>query len=137
MPFLRSKDKQTNEPRPDETCCQLRYGRRLLFTDNAAIQGKKLLSYWLNHKSNPVLPRHPGTLNDSRCSSPSTEAGVLIANHLATARPLPKEVRTITGGRQHMSNHFLYTQGRRVPASLSGSNSSVYLRCIPGESLIG
>ncbi|GBM28520.1 hypothetical protein AVEN_70122-1 [Araneus ventricosus] len=28
----------------------------------------------------------------------STEAGVLVANHLATARPLPKKVRTITGG---------------------------------------
>ncbi|GBL72463.1 hypothetical protein AVEN_115380-1 [Araneus ventricosus] len=28
----------------------------------------------------------------------STEAGVLVANHLATARPLQKEVRTITGG---------------------------------------
>ncbi|GBM00326.1 hypothetical protein AVEN_32665-1 [Araneus ventricosus] len=27
----------------------------------------------------------------------STEAGALVANHLATARPLPKEVRTITG----------------------------------------
>ncbi|GBO04797.1 hypothetical protein AVEN_103896-1 [Araneus ventricosus] len=29
--------------------------------------------------------------------APSTEAGVIVGNHLATARPLPKEVRTITG----------------------------------------
>ncbi|GBL96231.1 hypothetical protein AVEN_182571-1, partial [Araneus ventricosus] len=28
----------------------------------------------------------------------STETGVLVANHLAMARPLQKEVRTITGG---------------------------------------
>ncbi|GBN06907.1 hypothetical protein AVEN_16854-1 [Araneus ventricosus] len=34
----------------------------------------------------------------ARCNSSSTEAGVLVANHLATARPLPKEVRTIRGG---------------------------------------
>ncbi|GBN01326.1 hypothetical protein AVEN_24144-1 [Araneus ventricosus] len=30
--------------------------------------------------------------------APSTEAGVLVANHLALARQLPKEVRTTTGG---------------------------------------
>ncbi|GBM87072.1 hypothetical protein AVEN_16150-1 [Araneus ventricosus] len=28
----------------------------------------------------------------------STEAGVQVANHLATAQPLPKEVHAITGG---------------------------------------
>ncbi|GBM07977.1 hypothetical protein AVEN_232409-1 [Araneus ventricosus] len=28
----------------------------------------------------------------------SIEAGVLVVNNLATARPLPEEVRTITGG---------------------------------------
>ncbi|GBN76094.1 hypothetical protein AVEN_86653-1 [Araneus ventricosus] len=28
----------------------------------------------------------------------STEVGILVANHPATARPLPKEVRTVTGG---------------------------------------
>ncbi|GBL73690.1 hypothetical protein AVEN_230684-1 [Araneus ventricosus] len=28
----------------------------------------------------------------------STEAGVLVSSHLSTGRPLPKEVRTITGG---------------------------------------
>ncbi|GBM92562.1 hypothetical protein AVEN_222834-1 [Araneus ventricosus] len=31
-------------------------------------------------------------LNDSCCYSSSTEAGVLIAYHQATAQPLPKEV---------------------------------------------
>ncbi|GBM23880.1 hypothetical protein AVEN_208513-1 [Araneus ventricosus] len=46
--------------------------------------------------STPALPKHPDHLNDSRCNISSTEAGV--ANHLATARLLPKEVRTITGG---------------------------------------
>ncbi|GBM99578.1 hypothetical protein AVEN_64399-1 [Araneus ventricosus] len=48
--------------------------------------------------STPVLPKHPGHLNDSRCNSWSTEAGVLIAYQQATARPLLMEVRTITGG---------------------------------------
>ncbi|GBM89609.1 hypothetical protein AVEN_133162-1 [Araneus ventricosus] len=48
---------------------------------------------YVTTKRNPVLRRHPGTLNNSRCNSSSTEAGVLVANHLATARPLPKEVR--------------------------------------------
>ncbi|GBM50848.1 hypothetical protein AVEN_140949-1 [Araneus ventricosus] len=33
-----------------------------------------------------------------RYGSSSTEAGVLIAHHRATARPLPKEERTINGG---------------------------------------
>ncbi|GBM49844.1 hypothetical protein AVEN_191245-2 [Araneus ventricosus] len=37
-------------------------------------------------------------LNDSRFNSSSTEAGVPVAHHRATARPLPKKVRTITGG---------------------------------------
>ncbi|GBM98709.1 hypothetical protein AVEN_117117-1 [Araneus ventricosus] len=27
----------------------------------------------------PALPKHPGSLNDSRCNSSSTEAGVLMA----------------------------------------------------------
>ncbi|GBM31424.1 hypothetical protein AVEN_98518-1 [Araneus ventricosus] len=49
--------------------------------------------------STRALPKHPGHLNDSSCNSSSTEAGVLIAYHQATAQPLPKEVRTITGGR--------------------------------------
>ncbi|GBM67870.1 hypothetical protein AVEN_71198-1 [Araneus ventricosus] len=48
--------------------------------------------------STPSLPKHPGHLNDSRCNSSSTETGVLITYHQATARALPKEVRTITGG---------------------------------------
>ncbi|GBM63490.1 hypothetical protein AVEN_205838-1 [Araneus ventricosus] len=44
-----------------------------------------------------ALPKHHGQLNDSRCNSSITEAGVLIAYHQATARPLPNDVRTITG----------------------------------------
>ncbi|GBN47974.1 hypothetical protein AVEN_240496-1, partial [Araneus ventricosus] len=38
-------------------------------------------------------------LNDSRCNSSSTEDGVLVAHHWVTARPLPKEVPTIIGGK--------------------------------------
>ncbi|GBO20458.1 hypothetical protein AVEN_178612-1 [Araneus ventricosus] len=45
-----------------------------------------ILSEELGHTS---MPRHPGHLNDSRCNSSSTEARVLVVNHLATARPLP------------------------------------------------
>ncbi|GBN15752.1 hypothetical protein AVEN_139067-1 [Araneus ventricosus] len=44
------------------------------------------------------MPKHPGHLNDSRYNSSSIETGVLVANHLAMAGPLPKEVRAITGG---------------------------------------
>ncbi|GBM59947.1 hypothetical protein AVEN_4013-1 [Araneus ventricosus] len=42
----------------------------------------------------PCYPRPaeaPEVLNDSRCNSSSNEAGVLVAHHLATARPLRKE----------------------------------------------
>ncbi|GBL89390.1 hypothetical protein AVEN_225903-1 [Araneus ventricosus] len=42
----------------------------------------------------------PGLVNDSRCDNSSTEAGVLIAYHHATARSLPKEELTIIGGSQ-------------------------------------
>ncbi|GBO03809.1 hypothetical protein AVEN_249432-1 [Araneus ventricosus] len=52
----------------------------------------------------------------------STEAGVLVANPLATARPLRKEVRRIIGGGTQ-APPILYPQGRRVPAYLSGSYS--------------
>ncbi|GBM16692.1 hypothetical protein AVEN_91112-1 [Araneus ventricosus] len=44
-----------------------------------------------------------GHLNDSHCNSSSIEAGVLIAYHQAAVRPIPKEVRTITGGGTHSS----------------------------------
>ncbi|GBN20103.1 hypothetical protein AVEN_30966-1 [Araneus ventricosus] len=70
------------------------------------------------------LPKYPGKLNDSTAIASSTEAGVLVANHLATARPLPKEVRTIIGG-GIQAPPLLYPQVRRVPAYLCGSNSSV------------
>ncbi|GBL78491.1 hypothetical protein AVEN_42975-1 [Araneus ventricosus] len=73
----------------------------------------------------PALLRHPGHLNDSFCNSSSTEAGVLIAYHQNTARPIPKEVRIITGrGIQRPS--ITIPQGKRVPAYLSGGHSSVY-----------
>ncbi|GBM23349.1 hypothetical protein AVEN_97755-1 [Araneus ventricosus] len=45
--------------------------------------------YPFNRK--PCYPR--------RYDSSSTEAGLLVANHLATARTLPKEIRTIRGVR--------------------------------------
>ncbi|GBM42188.1 hypothetical protein AVEN_261163-1 [Araneus ventricosus] len=48
-------------------------------------------------------------LNDSgRYDSSSAEAGVLVGNHLATARSLPKEESTITGGRVTQLPTLLY-----------------------------
>ncbi|GBL90485.1 hypothetical protein AVEN_22675-1, partial [Araneus ventricosus] len=52
----------------------------------------------------------------------STEAGVLVSNHLATALPLQKEVRTITGGDTQVPP-LLYPQGKLLPAYLSSSKS--------------
>ncbi|GBO19373.1 hypothetical protein AVEN_18506-1 [Araneus ventricosus] len=52
----------------------------------------------------------------------STEAGVLVANHLATARPLTKQARTITSGGTQ-APLLVYPQRRRVTAYLSDSNS--------------
>ncbi|GBO39891.1 hypothetical protein AVEN_29460-1 [Araneus ventricosus] len=70
-------------------------------------------------------------LNDSgRYDSSSTKAGVLVAHHRATARPLPKEVRTITGGGTR-SPPLLCPRGRRLPACLSGSNSYPCTRGVP------
>ncbi|GBO00547.1 hypothetical protein AVEN_210134-1 [Araneus ventricosus] len=52
----------------------------------------------------------------------STESKLLVANHLAMARSLPKEARTITGeGTQ--ATPLLHPQGKRLPAYLSSSNS--------------
>ncbi|GBM98559.1 hypothetical protein AVEN_186096-1 [Araneus ventricosus] len=65
------------------------HGRLRVFTDTT--QSRKPMS-------TPAPPKHPDHLNDSRCNSSSTEAGVLLDYHQTTARPLPKEVRTITGG---------------------------------------
>ncbi|GBN12304.1 hypothetical protein AVEN_54866-1 [Araneus ventricosus] len=84
-----------------------------------------LMKGTMKHRFTPALPKHPGHLNDRRCNISSTEAGVLTAYHQATARPLPKEVRTITGGEFQSS----YPQGKRVPVYLSGSNFFVYSRC--------
>ncbi|GBM00051.1 hypothetical protein AVEN_214121-1 [Araneus ventricosus] len=47
--------------------------------------------------ANGVMSRHRMSYRVAAIAS-STEAGVLVANHMATARPLTKEVRTITGG---------------------------------------
>ncbi|GBN15442.1 hypothetical protein AVEN_161869-1 [Araneus ventricosus] len=54
----------------------------------------------------------PLTLNDSHCSSSSTEAGALVAYHQATARPLPKVVRTLTGGSSEIE-YNLFSKGQR------------------------
>ncbi|GBM23439.1 hypothetical protein AVEN_181562-1 [Araneus ventricosus] len=49
-------------------------------------------------RSTLALLKHLGHLNDRRCNISSAEARVLVAHQRATARLLPKEVRTITGG---------------------------------------
>ncbi|GBN82683.1 hypothetical protein AVEN_74686-1 [Araneus ventricosus] len=71
-----------------------------------------------------------GALNDCRCNSSSTKAGVLIAHHQATARPLPKELRTITGGGSQ-SPSIIVPSGWRESAYLYDSLSSVNSRCPP------
>ncbi|GBL94416.1 hypothetical protein AVEN_7382-1 [Araneus ventricosus] len=63
-----------------------------------------------------------GNLNDSSCNSSSTEVGVLVAKHLATARPFPKEVCTITGGGSQRPA-ITIPQGKRVPSYLTGGHS--------------
>ncbi|GBN24230.1 hypothetical protein AVEN_102235-1 [Araneus ventricosus] len=60
----------------------------------------------------------------------NTEAGVLVANHLATARPLLKEVHTITGGGTQ-APPLLYPHGKRFPVYLSGSKSYPCTRGAP------
>ncbi|GBM59164.1 hypothetical protein AVEN_18053-1 [Araneus ventricosus] len=67
-----------------------------------------------NRNRKPCYPRPVlafGALNDSRCNSSSTEAGVLVANRLDTARPIPKEVRTVFGGRVEMHKFVLGLPG--------------------------
>ncbi|GBL83527.1 hypothetical protein AVEN_196372-1 [Araneus ventricosus] len=54
----------------------------------------------------PVSPSPTGNLNDSRFNSSSAEGRHLVTNHLATARPLPKKVRIITGGETHLLVHM-------------------------------
>ncbi|GBM38495.1 hypothetical protein AVEN_24588-1 [Araneus ventricosus] len=57
-----------------------------------------------------TLLKLQGHLNDSSCNSSNTEFGVLIPYHQATARTLPKELRTVTdGGTQ--SSPLLYPKG--------------------------
>ncbi|GBO16829.1 hypothetical protein AVEN_208488-1 [Araneus ventricosus] len=74
---------------------------------------------WITRNLDPLPCRIIlGQLNGSRCNSSSTEAGVLIAYHQATARPLPKEVRTITGGGTR-APPLLFLQGKRMPAYLA------------------
>ncbi|GBN04528.1 hypothetical protein AVEN_135899-1 [Araneus ventricosus] len=72
-----------------------------------------------------------GPLNDSRCNISSTEAGVLIASHLATALPLPKEVRTITGGVSR-TLLLLYPRGSECPLTYPAATHPC-TRGAPGE----
>ncbi|GBM85985.1 hypothetical protein AVEN_186662-1 [Araneus ventricosus] len=69
-------------------------------------------------------------LSGSHCNSSSTEAGVLVAHHRATARPLPKVVRTITDGRLG-GPPLLNPEGKREPAYLYDCLSSVNSRFPP------
>ncbi|GBO11700.1 hypothetical protein AVEN_194023-1 [Araneus ventricosus] len=46
--------------------------------------------------------------------SSSAKAGGVVANHLATARILPKEARTITGGRAANRHHWTIRGGENL-----------------------
>ncbi|GBO17612.1 hypothetical protein AVEN_36248-1 [Araneus ventricosus] len=98
-------------------------------------QAGKTLLPWLKDELLRTKSPRPAVacriLNDScRYDSSSTEAGVLVAHHRATARPLPKEVRTITGGGTRSPIVTMPT-GRRVPSYISGSNSYPCIRGVP------
>ncbi|GBM59776.1 hypothetical protein AVEN_6652-1 [Araneus ventricosus] len=54
-----------------------------------------------------------GALNDSCCNSSNAEAGVLMVYHQVTARPFPKEVRTMEGG--NTTFPFLYPTRSECP----------------------
>ncbi|GBL72912.1 hypothetical protein AVEN_128100-1 [Araneus ventricosus] len=60
-----------------------------------------------------------------------TEAGVLVAHHRATARPLPKEVRTITGGGTQSPTITMLTGETSSCLLLRQQLISVYSWCPP------
>ncbi|GBM71036.1 hypothetical protein AVEN_272382-1 [Araneus ventricosus] len=74
---------------------------------------EKFMNNLKTESSSPGLASE--ILNDrGRYDSSSTETGVLVAHNRATARPLPKEVRTITGGGiQSPHNHFCAHRGSK------------------------
>ncbi|GBM41416.1 hypothetical protein AVEN_62706-1 [Araneus ventricosus] len=59
----------------------------------------------------------------------STEAGVLVDNHLAMARPLPKEERTITCGRAQSPTTTIPTGEASSCLLIQKRLISVYLQC--------
>ncbi|GBM85873.1 hypothetical protein AVEN_89746-1 [Araneus ventricosus] len=78
----------TRPPRPPNSSDYLGYAFSVLFQIK---HNRK--------RDTPVLPKHPGSQNDSSCNNSSTEAGVLISDHYAMARPLPKDiVLSLVGG---------------------------------------
>ncbi|GBL98228.1 hypothetical protein AVEN_174041-1 [Araneus ventricosus] len=73
----------------------------------------------------PVLPKHPGTLNDSRYNRSSTKAGVLVA--ITDHGPIPL-VGDITG-RGNTTSALLHSKEKRQAAYSSGGFSSTYSWC--------
>ncbi|GBM38458.1 hypothetical protein AVEN_120819-1 [Araneus ventricosus] len=78
-----------------------------------------------------------GILNDSdRYDSSSIEAGVLVAHHRPTARPLPKEVRTIPGGRTQSPTITIPTGEASSCLLISQQLIFVYSRCPSVEGIL-
>ncbi|GBM47488.1 hypothetical protein AVEN_153699-1 [Araneus ventricosus] len=63
------------------------------------------------------------------------EAGVLVAHHQATARLLPKEVRTITGGETQSSTITIPTGEVSSYLLIRQQLIPVYSLCPPWESV--
>ncbi|GBM43692.1 hypothetical protein AVEN_26559-1 [Araneus ventricosus] len=97
----------TSAPLCSGSQCRIEY---LLDARNRSTQNAHSVS---TKKSPPCLCIRE-QFNGSRCYSSSTEIGVLIAYHQTTARSLQKEVRAITGGRQHTPNHYCTHQGSEI-----------------------
>ncbi|GBM34564.1 hypothetical protein AVEN_77529-1 [Araneus ventricosus] len=88
---------------------------------------------WQDKKTGSPSPAlASGILNDSsRYDNSSTEARVLVAHHRATARPLPKEVRTITGGGTQSPTITIPTRETSSCLLIRQQLKSVYSRCPP------
>ncbi|GBN91061.1 hypothetical protein AVEN_134842-1 [Araneus ventricosus] len=68
----------------------------------------------------------------------SIEAGVLVANHLATARPLPKKVRTITGGGTQSPPIIVpTTRSENPPTYTATSHNHIFVVPPGGNKLVG